>query len=149
VFILLFSIAIIQSDGRSTRGSTLPNRQCMRSLFPLLSSLFLSFPLPFSLTSAISCHFPFLLTFCPSFYLSQVGEKAKKVHPMWRTTASAYGAKPIEKHALPSKTYGRRGLFSKEFGGCGNFRSHSLNTTKSRSKAMPDPSFGTTGFFEV
>jgi len=72
----------------------------------------------------------------------------KKEHPMYQTSAAVYGSSEVTSYNLPARYCGRKRVFMKEFGHAGNYRNNSLNCTRTRSKALPDPSFGGTPFYE-
>jgi hypothetical protein len=68
--------------------------------------------------------------------------QGKKDNPLYRKTSADIGAKAATQTSVPSRYYGRKGVFTKEFGFAGNFQSNGLNTTMTKSKAMPNGSFG-------
>jgi len=56
------------------------------------------------------------------------GYGGKQQHPMYKTTASTYGAKTPSVHTMPTSFHCRSQGFSEHLGKCGMYRNHSLNT---------------------
>eukprot|EP00761_Pharyngomonas_kirbyi_P012231 gb/GECH01012258.1/.p1 GENE.gb/GECH01012258.1/~~gb/GECH01012258.1/.p1 ORF type:complete len:102 (+),score=28.36 gb/GECH01012258.1/:1-306(+) len=65
----------------------------------------------------------------------------RKQNPLYKTSNSAYGAKPHNDYTKPDKWKGIDGSFTKGFVG-GMYSDNSLNVSKTKSKAVKDPSFG-------
>lgn len=78
--------------------------------------------------------------------IEKMTHNAKKEHPMYRTTSAEIGAKAPTVANAPTRYYGRKGAFMKEFGAAGNFRASGLNTNLTQTKAMPRGNFGQSYF---
>eukprot|EP00906_Rhabdomonas_costata_P033414 RCo047100 len=76
--------------------------------------------------------------------LPSLPEATKKpVHPTYKTTSSAIGAK-VERAQVPYEWHGTQNAFTRAFPPPG--RDSSLSLVKDRSRVLPDPQFGANPF---
>ncbi len=70
-----------------------------------------------------------------------------RVHPLYKTSNSQYGAKESSELHQTNQYYGHNGSFTKEFVS-GMYKYNGLNTNRTRNSTMKDPSFGHNEYFE-